>query len=196
MAESVVIAAKARQSRGSRAARKLRKEGMVPAIVYGHKEATVSVSLSADELQRAIRHGVRVLDLQTDGKMEKALIRDLQWDHLGMELLHVDFTRVSADERVRVQVPLEIRGIAPGVTAGGVLDQPIHQLQIECPAISIPDHIRVNIGELQLDQAIHIKDVVMPPGVTALGDPEAIVVHVTAPKVEAEPGAAPLAGAV
>ena len=169
---------------------------MVPAIVYGHKEATVSVSLSADELQRAIRHGVRVLDLQTDGKMEKALIRDLQWDHLGMELLHVDFTRVSADERVRVQVPLEIRGIAPGVTAGGVLDQPIHQLQIECPAISIPDHIRVNIGELQLDQAIHIKDVVMPPGVTALGDPEAIVVHVTAPKVEAEPGAAPLAGAV
>jgi len=192
MAESVLLVAQKREERGSQAARRLRRQGLIPAVVYGHKEATLSLSLSAEEVENAIRHGVRVVDLQAGGKEEKALIRDVQWDHLGKEILHVDFTRVAVDERIIVTVPLELRGTAPGVTAGGVLDQPIHTLSVECLAISIPDSIRVPIGELQIDGVIHVRDLVLPPGVKAMADPDAIVVHVTQKMEEPEAAAAPV----
>jgi large subunit ribosomal protein L25 len=198
MAESQVLETQPRTTQGSRAARKLRKQGRIPAVIYGHKEATVAVTLSGEDLEKAIRQGTRVVDLKTSAKLEKALIREVQWDHLGKDVLHVDFTRVSADERIRVNVPVELRGIAPGVTGGtGVLDQPLHSLTIECLAISIPESIRVAVNELQLGMAIHVRDLVLPPGVTAMNDPDAIVVHVTAKLVEPEPtaAAAPVEGA-
>src|SRR6202043_1069247 len=131
MAESLLVAER-RTTRGKREAARLRKKGLVPAVLYGHKEETISLTLNQDELSKVIRHGVRVLDLKAEGKTEKALIRDVHWDHLGMELLHVDFARVAADERIVVMVPVELRGIAPGVAAGGVLDQPLHRLSVEC----------------------------------------------------------------
>jgi large subunit ribosomal protein L25 len=190
MAESVVLEIEKRVGNGSLKARKLRAAGKVPGVVYGHKQDAVSIAIDADRLMYAIRHGARVLDLQV-GKSapEKVLIREVQWDHLGKDLLHVDFARVSADERIKVSVPIELRGIAPGVTGGGVLDQPLHVLHVECLAIAIPESIRVNINELQLDAAIHVKELKLPDGVTALDDEDAIVVHVTAPKAEPEPGA-------
>lgn len=189
MAESVVLVAKPREGRGSQAAKRLRKQGLVPGILYGHKEANVALSLSGEELHKAVRHGVRVVDLQADGKEEKALIKDIQWDYLGKEILHVDFARVSLDERIVVTVPVELRGTAPGVNAGGVLDQPIHTLSVECLAIRIPESIRVPIGELQLGGSIYVRDLVLPEGVKVMDDPDAIVVHVTTPA--AEPEAAP-----
>src|SRR5579862_8995212 len=107
MAESVTLVAQPRSTRGTAQARRLRKQGHIPAILYGHKEATVSISLPAVELEHAIRHGARVVDLQQGTTTEKALISDVHWDHLGKELLHADFTRVAADERIVVSVPLE-----------------------------------------------------------------------------------------
>src|SRR5438876_2011799 len=175
MAEAVVLVAEMREGRGKQAARRLRRTGKVPAVVYGHKEETLSVALSLEEVEKTIRRGVRVVDLKAGGKEEKALIRDVQWDHLGKELLHVDFTRVAADERIVVTVPIQLRGTAPGVTAGGVLDQPLHALSVECLAISIPESIRVNIGELQIDSAIHVRELVLPAGVKAMSDADAIV---------------------
>jgi large subunit ribosomal protein L25 len=186
MAESVALVTQPREGRGSQAARRLRRKGMVPAVIYGHKEETLCVALSLEELEKAIRHGVRVVDLKANGKEEKALIRDVQWDHLGKELLHVDFARVALDERIVVSVPLEIRGIAPGVSAGGTLDQPIHTLSVECLALSIPESIRVNVAELQIGSAVHVRDLVLPPGVKAMTDPDAIVVQVTTKVVEPE----------
>jgi large subunit ribosomal protein L25 len=115
MAETTVLTAKARDGRGSQAARQLRRTGMVPAILYGHKEETLSLVVSDEELRAAIRHGARVVDLKTPAKLEKALIKELQWDHLGKELLHADFYRVSADQRITLSVRLELRGTAPGV---------------------------------------------------------------------------------
>ncbi|HLJ93621.1 MAG TPA: 50S ribosomal protein L25 [Gemmataceae bacterium] len=192
MAESVALVTQPREGRGSQSARRLRRKGMIPAVIYGHKEETVSVALPLEELERAIRHGVRVVDLKSNGKEEKALIREVQWDHLGKELLHVDFARVALDERIVVTVPLEIRGVAPGVNAGGTLDQPIHTLSVECLAIRIPESIRVNVGELQIGSVIHVRDLVLPEGVKAMTDPDAIVVHITMKQVEAE---APVAAA-
>ncbi|MCI0742549.1 MAG: 50S ribosomal protein L25 [Gemmataceae bacterium] len=184
MAETVVLAAEARPGNGTRGARKLRKKGQIPGVVYGHKEATVSVAVAADDLHQAIRRGARVLDLNHGGKVEKALIRDVQWDALGHYILHVDFARVSEDERITLDVRVELRGTAPGIVAGGVLVQQIHQLHVECPVISVPDSIRVNVGELQIGQSVQVKHLTLPPGVKVNNDPEAIIVAVSLKAVE------------
>jgi large subunit ribosomal protein L25 len=193
MAEMVEMVTQPRDGNGSQKARQLRRNGLVPAVLYGHKKATLSISLPTEELEKAIRHGARVLDLRTGSEVQKALIKEIQWDHLGKELLHVDFARVALDERVVVTVPIEVRGVAPGIATGGVLDQPIHVLSVECLAIAVPASIRVNVGELQLGAAIYVRDLVLPPDVKAMNDPDAIVVHVTAKEVE--PEAAPAAAA-
>ncbi len=193
MAESVKVVVQPRTTTGSQAARRLRRQGLIPAVIYGHKEATVSVALSAEDIEKIIRHGVHVVDLQVDGKTEKALIREVQWDHLGKDLLHVDFNRIAADERVVVTVPLTIRGTAPGVAQGGVLDQALHNLSVECLATQVPESIRVNVGELQLGQFIHVKELVLPEGVKAMTDPDVVVVHVAAKQVEEAAPAAPAA---
>lgn len=188
MAESMVLVAQPREGRGSHKADKLRRQGRLPAVVYGHKEATVSVSLCADEFNNALRHGARVVDLKTGDNLETALIKAVQWDYLGKDIVHVDFERVSKDERITVTVRIELRGIAPGVTGGGVLDQQIHELEVECTALNMPESIRVNINELQLDQAIHVRELKLPEGVVATEDPDLVVVQVTTPQAEPEPG--------
>ena len=195
MAQAVVLKMKPRKDHGKMHARRLRKQGLVPGVIYGHKEATVAVACSRDELASAVRHGVRVLDVQAEGKTEKALIKELQWDHLGLEILHVDFARVAADERVEVNVRVELRGTAIGIAAGGVIDQPIHLLEVECLAIAVPDSIRVSVADLQLGQAIHVKELVLPEGVKVLTDPDAVVVQVIAKLVEEEAAPAPEAAA-
>jgi large subunit ribosomal protein L25 len=186
MAETAVLKVSKRDGRGSRKAGKLRKTGQTPGVIYGHKQETISVALSGHDLLSAIRHGARVVDLQLDAGTEKAQIMELQWDHLGQEILHVDFRRVSADERIHVPVRIELRGIAPGVSGGGMLDQPLHTVDVECPAVAVPDSIRVNINELQMGQAIHVRELTLPPGVKALADPDAVVVQVTMPQAAPE----------
>src|SRR5713226_780272 len=191
MAEAVVLTTKPRKDYGKLNTRRLRRQGLVPGVLYGHKEATLAVSLQGDDLKRAVRHGVRVVDVQAEGKVEKALIKEVQWDHLGLEILHVDFARVAADERIEVNVRVELRGTAAGIATGGVIDQPIHLLAVECLAIAVPDSIRVNVAALQLGQAIHVKELSLPEGVKALTDPDAVVVQVIAKLLEPEPAAAP-----
>src|ERR1044072_3073325 len=121
MAETLVLAAEKRDGRGTREARRLRTTGKVPGVVYGHKQAPVQVCLALEDLARAIRHGARVVDLQTEAGVQTAQIIELQWDHLGKEILHVDFKRVSRDERIKVPIRVELRGIAPGGNARGRL---------------------------------------------------------------------------
>jgi large subunit ribosomal protein L25 len=194
--ESVTLATKPRDGRGKRTARHLRKEGLIPAVLYGHKEAVVAVSLSAEELLSAIRHHARVMDLAIGGKAETAVIQEVQYDHLGKEILHVDFKRVSKDERIVVSVVIELKGTAPGMSAG-VLEQPLHDLEVECLAIAIPESIKCVISTLQLGEAIHVRDLTAPEGVKILNAPDAIVVQIKAAIVEptptAVPGAAPVA---
>jgi len=191
MAETISLPAQPRQDQGTSAARKLRKQGRVPAVLYGHKEATVAITVGAEELSTALRHGARAVAVQLDGKTEQALIQEVQYDYLGKELLHADFKRVSADERVVVPVRIELRGHAPGLTAGGVLDQPIHSLSVECLALAVPDSIRVSVAEMQIGSVIHVKDLTLPEGVKAMIDPDAIVVQLKEPEAEAEAAAVP-----
>lgn len=184
--ETVTLTTKPRESRGKSAARHLRKDGAIPAVLYGHKEEVVAFSLSADELMSAIRHHARVMDLSIGGNSQTAVIQEVQYDHLGKDILHVDFKRVSKDERIEVSVSIELKGTAPG-TSAGVLEQPLHELDIECLAIAIPESIKCNISTLQLGQAIHVRDLVAPEGVKILNPPDAIVVQIKAPTAEVAP---------
>jgi large subunit ribosomal protein L25 len=193
--ETVTLTAQPREGRGKRAAAKLRKQGLVPAIVYGHEQEPSAVTLPQVDLERVLRHHVRVVDLQTNGHTDTALIREVQFDHLGKEILHVDFERHSKDERIHVEVPIELRGTPTGIGAGVVLDQPLHSLKVECPVIAVPESIRVRIEGLQLGHAIHVKELQLPEGVVALADPDSVVVQLKAALAEpeaapAEPGAA------
>lgn len=186
MSDIVSLPVHARTTTGTRAAKKVRKGGMIPGIVYGHKETPVSVSVPAKELDHAIRilHA-RTFAINLNGKAETVLIRELQWDHLGKEMFHIDLWRVDKDERVKVTVPVELRG-APKTTGGGVLDQPFHTLHIECLAVKIPDSIRVDISGLVLGSPIHVSELVLPEGVKVLESPEAVVVQLKLPGQEPE----------
>jgi large subunit ribosomal protein L25 len=195
MADALQLKTEGRTGRGGRDAARLRKAGRVPAVVYGHKQTPAAITISRDELAGALRHHARTVELLIDGKPETVLIQEVQHDHLGTGLVHVDFRRVSKDERVRTVVDIELRGTAPGATGGGVLDQPLHRIHIECPAMSIPESVRVRIDSLLLGQAIHVKELDLPAGVTALDDPDLVVVQVKQQQVAAvEPTALPAEG--
>lgn len=194
---SNALIAELRQKVGSAEARRLRRAGRVPAVVYGHKEANEDVSVSHDDFWRVIRQNQRVVDLATKGATpQKCLVRDVQWDVLGKEVVHVDFERVSADERIHLTIPIRLKGNAPGIGSGSVLSHHLHELEVECPASAIPDVITVNIGGLQLGQAIHVKELQLPEGVKALSDADEVVVAIVAqqaqpvePLTPTEPGA-------
>ena len=190
MAQAVTLNTESRKGHGSRDASRLRKAGRIPAVVYGHKVDPASVTVSRDELLSALRHHVRTVQIVVDGKAETALIQDVQHDHLGSSILHVDFRRVSADERVRTTVDIELRGVAAGTNSGGVLDQPLHKIHIECPALAIPESIRVKIDSLTIGQAIHVKELDLPPGVKVLEDGDLVVVQVKQQQLIVEPTAA------
>lgn len=178
---------------GSRAAGKLRKKGLIPAVVYGHKEPVAHIAVAAEELDRAIRKlHARTFSLTVDGKTDTVLIKELQWNHLGDEMVHVDFERRSLSEKVKVTVPVELKN-TPKNTGGGVLDQPLHTLHVECPLGSIPEAIRIDIVGLTLGNPIHVKELTLPEGVVVLEPPEAVVVQLKLPG--AEPVAAPVEGA-
>jgi large subunit ribosomal protein L25 len=184
MAEAFVLDVQDRKKSGTNAAKQLRKQGLVPAVIYGRGEATASLAVPGEMLAKAIRHGIRIYDVTLNGAMQKALLREIQWDPLGHAILHADFYRVSADQTITLDVRVELRGAAPGVTAGGVLVQQIHSLSVECLIVNIPESIRVMLTELQIDQAIHVRDLKLPEGVKVKNDPDAIIVQVSQKVIE------------
>jgi len=176
--QSAQVTAKQRKELGSRANKRLRDSGFVPGVVYGHKEAVIPVTLPKKELATHIDHGTHLFDLSLDGKSEKVLVKEVQYDHLGLEILHIDFARVSLDEKVEVTVALELKGTPKGEAEGGVLQQIISELEIECLVTDIPEVIRHNVSDLEKDAVLHIKDLKLPPGVRVLQDEDLIVATV------------------
>lgn len=183
-----------RETRGKRDARRNRRVGKLPAVLYGHGKEAVSLALSAEQFEAAVRHGARLVKLA--GVLdEQAFIREIQWDTWGTHVLHVDFTRISEHEKVEVRVAVDVRGEAPGLKAGGVVKQLIHELEIECEATAIPEKLHININQLQLGQAITIGQLELPPGIVVLAEPESVVVECIEPvEVVEEAAGAPAEG--
>jgi len=176
--KSIQMEVKTRSERGSRANKRLRDSGLIPGVIYGHKQDVLSVTLPGSDLTHHLGKGAHLFELSLDGKGETVLVKDVQYDHLGSEVIHVDFTRVDLHERVQITVPLELKGTPKGEAEGGVLTQVIANLEIECVVTDIPDIIRHNVSEMALDEVLHIKDVKLPDGVKCLQDGELIVATV------------------
>ena len=183
--QSIQIAAEPRPGLGSRANKRLRDTGRVPGVVYGHKEAVVPVTLPKKELVNHLNKGTHVFDLGLDGKTEKVLVKEVQYDHLGIEVIHVDFARVSLDEKVELTVPLELKGTPKGEDEGGVLQQIMSEIEVECLVTDIPTAIVHSVTEMKLDDVLHIKDLTLPPGVRALQDEDQVVAQLKAVEEEA-----------
>jgi large subunit ribosomal protein L25 len=185
MAETLQV--ELRKEQGRRGAKKLRNSGKIPAILYGHGEASVSIT----QMASALRHHSRLVQL-AGGVSESALIKDMQYDTYGIDVLHVDFARVSTDERITVEVSIELKGQSVGAREGGVIAHQLHEVEVECLAVAIPEKLTINISNLAKGKALHISEIDVPAGVKILGDPNAIVVACTEPAAEAEavPGGA------
>lgn len=190
--ETVQLTVKQRSQLGSRANKRLRESGAIPGVIYGHQQAVVPITLPGKQLSTHLGHGTHVFDLNFDGQSEKVLVKDVQYDHLGETVLHVDFARVRLDERVQVTVALELRGTPAGEADGGVLQQILNELEIECLVTDIPELIRHNVSDMGLDSVLQISDLKLPEGVKCLQDPELIVA--TVKEVEEEVEAAPAEG--
>ncbi len=186
MAVTGKLVVQKRKEQGSRECRRLREKGLVPANMYGHKQDAVPLTLVAAELGPLVRGGARVLDLELDGKVEKVLFREIQWDYLGKSLVHVDLLRVDPNEKLTVEVKVELKGTAPGTLSGGVLDHTLRTLTIECLAIQIPDSVVVKISALEIGHALHVRDLEVPPNTRILNNPDAVVVRVAQPGAEVE----------
>ena len=181
MADVATLNCEVREKAGTAESRRIRKRGMVPANLYGHQEAAVMISVDHDSIKSMVYSGVHVFEL-SGAATDLAMMREIQWDTFGTKLLHVDLLRVDRNEKVELDVPVEVKGTAPGVLAGGLLETPHHLLKVECAAYMIPSTIQVRVSELQVGDAIHVSDLEMPTGVVCLNDPGDVVVQIVAAK--------------
>lgn len=194
MAKQVKLTAERRTAVGRSAVRKLKATGAVPAVVYGSKDKPEPLQVSRRDINALLSHaaGENILvELEIAGKSRLALVQEVQHAPLGGAVLHVDFHAVSQDEVIQADVPLEPVGIANGVkNMGGLLEQNLRALAIECLPRDLPDVIRVDVSALNIGDAIHVREIQLPAGVTTRIQPDLNAFSVLAPTVEEEPVAA------
>ncbi len=180
-------------------ARRVRVEGKIPAVVYGAGMDSVAVSVDPRVVTKILHsesgHNT-IFDLNVEGAaLVKAMIVDWQHEPIKGKLLHIDFKRIAMDRAMRVSVPVQLTGVPVGVkTGGGVLDQIMREVEIECLPADIPDHLDVDVSELELYGAIHLSDLPHSGSIKFLGDEQALVAHVTLVKEEAVEDVAAPAG--
>jgi len=180
------IAAQPRDVNGTRACRRLRKQKLVPAVLYGHGEANVMLALPNEAIQKALDERALVLKVVWDGREDTAQIKEVQYDAVGDNVLHVDLARISLTETLTVTVPVKTHGQPRGVDEGGALELLEFELEVECLPTDIPESIRVEVADLGIGESLTIADLAFPEGVTPMGEPDAVVVTVAAPIEEAE----------
>jgi len=184
----------ARADRGTGVARKLRRDGKIPAVIYGHGREPQSLTVDAREFEKLLgSHAAAstVIELSLGGAVAKTLIRELQRHPVKRNVIHVDFQELVAGEKVTVSVPLRFTGTADGVrNSGGILEETMHQIHIRVDPSIIPDHVDVDVTPLTIGHSIHIRDLKLPEGVAVLDDAGATVCVCTAPKAVTETTAA------
>jgi len=175
--ETPTLIAERRERTGSRYAKRLRRAGRLPAVIYGHQEDPVAVSVDQKETIDALRKGSHIVTVDIGGKGETCLVKDLQFGYLGDDVIHVDFTRVNLDEEVTVNVHLHFTGEPEAAKQpGAVLTTDLTELEIVCKASDIPHEIVVDLG--QMEQSITVGEVQLPPGTRTDFEPDTPVAHI------------------
>lgn len=193
----VSLSAQARNETGTGVARKLRQNGQVPAIVYGHGRAPQPLAINTREIEKllgGISAGSTVIELGIEGRTARTLIREIQRHPFKRHILHVDFQELVAGEKITVNIPLRFIGVADGVrNSGGILEEVMHQVHLRLDPANIPDHVDVDVTPLTIGHSVHVRELKLPEGVTVLDDAGATVCVCTAPKAHEEV-AAPVEG--
>ena len=191
---SAQLSGNVRENGGKGVARSLRSSGRVPAIIYGHGREPQSLSIDTRELEKLLSHisaENTVIDLTVDGKSARTLIREIQRHPFKRQILHVDFQELVAGEKVIVRLPIVLMGVPAGVRMdGGVLDQTLRELEVEVDPSNIPNHVEVDVTELHIGSSVHVSDITLPEGVEIVGDGDASVCVVSAPRAAVEETAA------
>lgn len=196
MAKQVKLSASRRSATGRSAVRKLKAQGSVPAVIYGGKGKPEPLQVAKREISNMLSHasGENILvELAIDGESgsRTALVQEVQHSPLGGDILHVDFHAISMDEVIEADVPLEPTGTAEGVkTFGGLLEQNVRSLEIECLPGNLPDVITVDVSHLNIGDSIHVRAIKLPEGVTTRVPGDLTAFSVLAPTVEEAPAAA------
>lgn len=189
MAEGFALKAAVRERTGKGAARALRRDGLIPAVIYGNNQPPIAIAVSAKEMTMALYAGgfkTHVWSIDVGGQTVQALARDYQREPVKDRLVHVDFLRVSARSRVTVDVPVHFadEDDSPGLKAGGVLNIVTHTLSLDCAATAIPEHITVSLAGREIGDTIHAADLALPSGVAFAHDGNLTVATIAAPRVE------------
>jgi large subunit ribosomal protein L25 len=186
---SEVLHVALREQTGTAATRRLRKAGQTPVVLYGHGQESVHLAVSSTEVATLVRHHGKTVQLKGDAS-DHALVSDMQWDPLGVEVLHMDLIRVDLSEKVVVTVPVHLHGDPVGVHQGGMLLENVHEVEIRCGADQIPDELRLAVSGLALGESLTAEHLELPAGVELVTPAETVLCHVEAPKRDDEDEAA------
>ncbi|GHV53173.1 50S ribosomal protein L25 [Spirochaetia bacterium] len=200
----VVLAARNRANKGSAEARRIRRGGRIPAVLYGRTGQAVSIDLDALEFTNKAKNVSEstIVKVEVDGKSYDAFVKDTQRDIVAGSILHVDFYEVESGVALRARVSVHVHGTPIGVREGGVLESPLHDIEVECLPKDLPERIDVDISSLKVNQSFHVRDIALGEGVTLRSNPDQVVAlvkfareEVVAPVAEEAVAAAPAAGA-
>ncbi|TWU59287.1 General stress protein CTC [Rubripirellula tenax] len=180
-----VFQVETRNEVGSAATRRLRRTGMIPAVLYGHGEANKHLAIPEAQVRTLLRHHGKMVELAGDCK-ETALVSDVHWDPMGIDVLHLDLVRVNLKELVEVTIPIRVHGECVGVRDGGMLLENFHEVEIRCPAGSIPENIGLDVTELAMGAHLTAADLEMPSGAELVTPGDTVVCHVEEPRKSAD----------
>jgi large subunit ribosomal protein L25 len=195
MSETALVV-ESRANTGKGAVRKLRAAGRIPAILYGQGKESVPLTIDPRALEKVLKTGGAntLLDLTVEGRTDLgkpvALVKELQRHPIRGTILHADLYQVDLTKTVEVEVPIHLLGKAKGIDFGGILEHSLREVALECLPRSIPASIEVDVSNMEIGDVIHVRDLVLPPGVSLVSDPDLGVVHVALPAAEETPVAA------
>lgn len=202
MTQDLTIEVLRREETGKSANRRLRREAMIPAVVYGGGKEPIAIRVPRKTLIDLFKSGgsenrIFQLKLADTGQSRHAMIKDMQVHPITRQVEHVDFMRIDMAKRIRVRVHISLEGIAYGVrTEGGLLDFVTREIEVECLPTSIPQEIKVDVSEVRVGQHLEVKDLTLPEGVKVVGEDDRVILSVAHAKVEAVAGVAGAEAAV
>jgi large subunit ribosomal protein L25 len=193
----VVLQAKNRQKKGSAESRKIRRGGRIPAVLYGRSGKSISIDLEAVDFIKNTK-GISestIVKIEVDGKSYDAFVKDTQRNIIDGNILHIDFYEVESGIALRAKVSIILQGNPIGVREGGMLENPVHEIEVECLPKDLPERIELDISGLKANQSIHVRDIPLADGVKLISNPDQVVALVKFAKAEAAAPAAAEAAA-